>query len=101
MAASDLDAGSLQRRGHHLADRYFGDVQKPRDPHLAGAVAAELPDTDPLAAIGDKTLIQKTPLLPAVLAEQPQPHFHGHLPQANHADRESASRPAQQARRDV
>jgi hypothetical protein len=36
-------------------------VQEPRDPHLAGTAAAQLSDTDALAAIGDKPIIKKAP----------------------------------------
>lgn len=61
MAAGNLGAGASQGRGHHLAQRHLGIVQKPRDPHLAGAVAAKLSDTDPLAAVGDKPLRKKGP----------------------------------------
>ena len=59
--AGNLAAGASQGRRHHFPQRHLGIVQKPRDPHLASAVAAQLPDADAFAAAGNKPLMQKGP----------------------------------------
>jgi hypothetical protein len=61
MPASDPGTGPSRGRRHHLGDCDFGVVQKPRDPHFSGTVAAKLPDAHALAAIGDKLLVQERP----------------------------------------
>src|SRR5437016_6913853 len=61
VTADDPRAGSRQSRLEHRAMGYLRIVQKPRDPHLACAVATELPDTDAPAAILNKTAAQKGP----------------------------------------
>jgi len=61
MAAGDLGAGSRRGRGHHLVSCYVGIVQKPRNPHLSGTIAAKLSDAHTSAAVGDKPLKQEDP----------------------------------------
>src|SRR5262245_698919 len=59
MAASNLGAGALPRCRYHLAGRDLRIVQKARDPHLPGTIAAKLTDADPPAAITNQRSIQK------------------------------------------
>ena len=59
--ADDLSAGAPSGLQHHLAGRHLGIVQKPRNPHLAGTVAAQQPDADALATMCNQALIQKRP----------------------------------------
>ncbi len=59
--ADHLGAGARPGRSHHLVSCHLGIVQKPPNPHLAGATAAQPPDADALAAMRDKPLKQERP----------------------------------------
>ena len=57
------DLGAVRARAVDIISltRYLGIVEKPRDPHLARAIAPEPPDADAPAAMRDKPLVQKGP----------------------------------------
>jgi len=64
-------------------DRYFGIVpETARSASRRRGLPPSWPDTDPLAAIRRQDAhTKRPPFCQPFVAEQPQPHFHGHLPQ--------------------